>query len=159
MGSNDDLVAILAGRVRGAMGEQGWERPRVALVDHGSPLAEVTAVRDALAVELGRALGDTVEAVAPCSMERREGPEYAFNEPLLEKLLDQPGWKSGKVIVSMLFLSPGRHAGPGGDIDSICKAAEARHPGLRTHMTGLVGDHPGIIPLLKRRLATERVAL
>ena len=100
-----------------------------------------------------------METVAPASMERRDGEAYAFNEPLLEKLLDQPGWDTGKVIVSMLFLSPGRHAGPGGDIAHICRAAEQRHPGLRTCMTGLVGDHLGIIPLLQKRLQMERVAL
>ncbi len=112
-----------------------------------------------MAEALQVSLGDAVADVAASSMERREGEEYDFNEPLLERLLDRPGWDSGDVVVSMMFLSPGRHAGPGGDIDRICKAAESRHPGLRTYMTGLVGDHPGMVPLLKRRLAGERVAL
>lgn len=159
MGSNADLAGILADNVRHILRYEGWKRPKVALVDHGSPLREVTAVRDALAIELADALGDEVEAVAPASMERRAGPEFAFNEPLLEKLLDQPDWNRGKVVLSMLFLSPGRHAGPGGDIAGICRAAEARNPGLQTRMTGLVGDHPEIVPLLKRRLEMERVAL
>jgi len=63
------------------------------------------------------------------------------------------------VIVSLLFLSPGRHAGPGGDIASICREAEERNPGLHTQMTGLVGDHPGIISLLKARLDRPRTVL
>jgi sirohydrochlorin ferrochelatase len=104
-------------------------------------------------------LGDTVLDVAASSMERREGTAYDFNEPLLERLLDRSGWDCGDVVVSMMFLSPGRHAGPGGDVDRICKSAELRHPGLRTHMTGLVGDHPDVVALLKRRLDGERVAL
>jgi sirohydrochlorin ferrochelatase len=153
------MGAILADNVRQIIRYEGWEQPKVALVDHGSPKREVTAVRDALAVELAQVLGDEVQAVAAASMERRDGPEYAFNEPLLENLLDQPGWDSGKVVVAMLFLSPGRHAGPGGDIARICRAAEDRHPGLRTCMTGLVGDHAAIVPLLKRRLEMERVEL
>ncbi|MGC9449919.1 MAG: sirohydrochlorin chelatase [Oceanipulchritudo sp.] len=159
MGHNDDLLGILADNVRQIMRYEGWVRPKVALVDHGSPLPEVTAVRDALATGLADALKGEGEQVAAASMERREGEAYAFNEPLLENLLDRHGWDNGKVIISMLFLSPGRHAGPGGDIARICRAAEARHPGLRTCMTGLVGDHAGIVPLLQRRLEMERVAL
>jgi sirohydrochlorin ferrochelatase len=131
----------------------------VALCDHGSPKREVAAVRDALAMDLAELLGDEVEALAAASMERREGDEYDFNEPLLDKLLRRPGWNHGDVVISMLFLSPGRHAGPGGDIDTICKTAEAESPGLRTYMTGLVGDHPDIVPLLKRRLEMERVRI
>ena len=155
----DDLVEILADRVREVIGREGLACPRVALVDHGSPKREVTALRDVIAGELRSRLGEAVADVAASSMERRMGEAYAFNEPLLERLLDRPGWDCGDVVVSMLFLSPGRHAGPGGDVDTICKEAEARHPGLRTVMTGLVGDHPDIVPLLKRRLAGERVEL
>ena len=153
------LLDILAARVQQQLRYQQWERPRVALVDHGSPLPEVTAVRDSLAPLLAARLGDAVAGVAPASMERRPGEEFAFNEPLLANLLDQPGWHDGPVIVSMLFLSPGRHAGPGGDIARICEEAEHRHPRLRTAMTGLVGDHPDIIPLLLRRLVSPRQTL
>ena len=159
MGPISNLTDILAENVRQMLMYEGWERPKVALVDHGSPLPEVTAVRDALAIELAEALGDEVETVAPASMERRDGEEYAFNEPLLERLFDQPGWDSGKVIISMLFLSPGRPAGPGGDSARICRSAEQRHPDLRTSMTGLVGDHGGIIPPLEKRLQMERLVL
>lgn len=153
------LVDILAKRILQQIHYQQWRQPRVVLVDHGSPLPEVTAVRDSLAPLLADHLGSTVACVVPASMERRPGPEFAFNEPLLENLFDQPGWGEGPVVVSMLFLSPGRHAGPGGDIARICQAAEIRHPKLRTAMTGLVGDHPGIIPLLLRRLTKPRVLL
>jgi sirohydrochlorin ferrochelatase len=154
-----DLVEILAERVKETIEGQGLVRPRVALVDHGSPKPEVTALRDRMADALKECLGDMAADVAASSMERRDGAEYDFNEPLLERLLDRAGWDSGDVVISMMFLSPGRHAGSGGDVDRICKAAEARHPGLRTYMTGLVGDHPDIVSLLKRRLEGERVAL
>ena len=83
-------------------------------------------------------------------MERREGEEYDFNEPLLEKLLGTAGFDR-EVIVSMLFLSPGRHAGPGGDVHQICEAAEQAHPGLRTRMTDLFATDPGAIDLLAQR--------
>jgi sirohydrochlorin ferrochelatase len=156
---NSDLTGILADNVRQVIGYQGWQRPRVILVDHGSPLPEVTAVRDAMATQLAEELADEVEAVAPASMERRDGDEYAFNEPLLESLLEKSPWNSGPVVIAMLFLSPGRHAGPGGDIATICKEARQRHPALQTCMTGLVGDHPGIVPVLKRRLDSGTVPL
>lgn len=156
---NPDLLQILASRVLETMESKQLGRPKVALVDHGSPLRRVTAVRDALAEELAGELGPRVSVVAPASMERREGEAYAFNEPLLENLLSQPGWNSGPVVISMLFLSPGRHAGPEGDIAAICRDAERRNPGLKTHMTGLVGDHPGIVPLLVRRLKMPRIRL
>ena len=82
------------------------------------------------------------------------------NEPLLEHLLGSPGFES-EVILSMLFISPGRHAGPGGDIAQICEAREKEVPGLKTHMSDLFATHPGIVEILARRfregLATDPV--
>lgn len=158
-GYGAELVRILADRVRETIRQGRNGRPKGVLVDHGSPKPEVAAVRDYLRNELAGLLGDEVEALGAASMERREGEAYAFNEPLLEDKLVEPGWHSGEIVISMLFLSPGRHAGPDGDIAEICKDAESRNPGLRTRMTGLVGDHPDIVPLLVKRLAMERVEL
>jgi sirohydrochlorin ferrochelatase len=158
-GNNALLLDMLADQVRTVLRERGLRRPRVILVDHGSPKAEVTAVRDALACELGALLGDEVAAVAPASMERREGEAYAFNEPLLARKFEEPCWGEGDTVISMLFLSPGRHAGPDGDVATICREAEQRFPGLRTHMTALVGEHPGIVPLLAARFDGEWAAL
>ena len=126
--------------------------PTVALVDHGSPIPEVTAVRNVLAGQLAALLEGKVHSVAPASMERRDGDEYRFNEPLLENLLDKPGFNHGNVILSMLFLSPGRHAGPEGDVAGICAEAAQRNPGLQTTMTCLAGEHPGIVDILADRL-------
>ena len=156
---NHKLVNILADRVREVIRERKLIRPKVAVVDHGSPRPEVAALRNEVSCALAGALGDEVRAIFQSSMERREGDEFAFNEPLLEKLLRHPDWNHGDVVVSMLFLSPGRHAGTGGDIDQICQQAQSEHPGLQTYMTGLVGDHPGIIPLLQQRLEMERVPM
>ena len=124
---------------------------RVALVDHGSPVPEVTAVRDELAAQLAALLGARVAAVAPCSMERRPEPAYDFTAPLLADLLATPGWSAGRVIVALQFLQPGRHAGPEGHVAEICRRAEAAHPGLRTRMTGLVGAHPLLVEILADR--------
>ncbi|MGM0451221.1 MAG: sirohydrochlorin chelatase, partial [Pseudomonadota bacterium] len=127
-------------------------QPAVILADHGSPIPEVTAVRNVLAGQLATLMENRVRSVTPASMERREGDEYRFNEPLLENLLDEPGFNQGPVIVSMLFLSPGKHAGEGGDVATICADAEGRNPGLETRITQLAGEHDGILDILADRL-------
>lgn len=147
----DTAVAeILAELVRKKAREEGLERPAVTLVDHGTPRIAVNRVRNLLADQLREALGTGASAVEASSMERREGAEYDFNEPLLENLLGSEGF-AREVVLSMLFSSPGRHAGPGGDIAQICAAAEKKHPGLRTHMCDLFATHPGVVHLLATR--------
>lgn len=146
---DDRLARILAQHVSDELDPSGTDR--VALVDHGSPVAVVTAVRNELAQQLSGLLGSRAAAVAPASMERRSSPEYDFCKPLLADLLAAPPWDAGRVIVAMQFLLPGRHAGPAGDVAEICRAAEAASPGLRTVMTKLVAEHPLLIDLLADR--------
>ena len=144
---DDRLARILADHVK----EVGGTARRVALVDHGSPARAVADVRNALAQQLGALLGKDY-TVAASSMERREGAEYDFCEPLLARTLRQPGWQTGDVTVAMQFLLPGRHAGPGGDVAEICRAAERASGGnLRTTMTALVAEHPLLIGILADR--------
>ena len=52
----------------------------------------------------------------------------------------------------MLFISPGRHAGEGGDVYAICLEAEKQNEGLKTYMSGLLSDHQGIVKILDSRL-------
>lgn len=144
------LARILADHVRGT----APDARRVVLVDHGSPVRAVTAVRDALAAELQEELGGAIMVAAAC-MERRPEPDYDFNEPLFANLLDQSDWSTGEVSVAMQFFLPGRHAGPGGDVEKICRAAEQRHPGLRARLTPLVGEHPLLVEILYARLSAE----
>jgi len=146
------LAEALCAQTLHTIGELGLVRPPVALVDHGTPVRAVTEVRNRLAARMAEMLGAAVAGVAPCSMERREGAQYDFNEPLLERLLDQPGYNHGDVVVAMLFLSPGRHAGPGGDVAEICAAAQARHHGLRCRQTPLLGEHPLVVRQLAEHL-------
>ena len=144
---DERLARILADQVRAL----GSAARRIALVDHGSPAPAVTAVRNELACQLNGLLGPD-HTVAPSSMERREGAAYDYCEPLLARLLRQPGWNTGDVTVAMQFLLPGRHAGPAGDVATICREAEAASDGtLRTKMTGLVGEHPLMIDILADR--------
>jgi sirohydrochlorin ferrochelatase len=156
---NRQLVSILADKVRSKIRKENLIHPKVALVDHGSPLREVTLVRNRLATMLAEELGELVEIVAPASMERRPEAAYDFNEPLLQNLLKESEWNSSNVVIAMLFLSPGRHAGPVGDIENICSAVRLNNPGLKTFMTELVGTHPGISELLSCRLRDKRLPL
>lgn len=142
------LAEILADHVRETVGADA-RLQRVAVVDHGSPNAAVTEVRNAVAARLRNLLGASVAEVQPCSMERREGAEYDFNDPLLAKLLTQKQWSVGPTIVAMLFLFPGRHAGPHGDVAQICDAARTGESALR--MTKLLGEHPRLVDILEDR--------
>ena len=67
-------------------------------------------------------------------------------------------FNQGDVIISLLFLSPGFHAGIDGDITQICLEAERREPKLKTHFTELVGADENLITLLKERLDQELLA-
>ncbi|HEY5775754.1 MAG TPA: CbiX/SirB N-terminal domain-containing protein [Xanthomonadales bacterium] len=125
----------------------------VVLVDHGSPSKEVTDVRVKLAAQLAAYLPEHVPLLQAV-MERREGFEYDFNGPLLQDLLAKLARENEvlNVAISMLFLSPGRHAGEGGDIADICGAAMQNHPGLSVRISPLVGENPLLIDLLCDRL-------
>lgn len=125
----------------------------IILTDHGSPSRKVNAVRVKLAEQLAAYLPQQV-SLLQAAMERREGPEYDFNGPLLQDLLEDLARAHGvvKVAISMLFISPGRHAGEGGDIAGICAQMMQRHPGLAVHISPLVGDNPLLIDILHDRL-------
>ncbi len=125
----------------------------VIVVDHGSPLPQVNAVRryavDTLRERLPRRI-----VIEQAVMERRDGAEYNFNGEMLSDLLDRLAGRHHAVsaAIAMLFLLPGRHAGPGGDIAGICDAAMARNPGLEVAISPLIGEHPLLIEILNDRL-------
>jgi sirohydrochlorin ferrochelatase len=154
--SDHRVAAMLVDNIQAVAKARGWAHPAVAVVDHGSPQRAVTAVRDLVAKQVETLLGGQTRRVTACSMERRPGPAYDFNEPLLAKLLDESEFSTGKVIIARLFLQPGRHAGPDGDIEQIARAAEVRHSGLRLALTEPLASHPGLIPLLAERLEQGR---
>ena len=124
----------------------------VVLVDHGSPTPAVTQVRQALAVRLQELLGNDV-TVGQAVMERREGKQYDFNGDLLEDWLSNKAEQGVRnVVVALLFSLPGRHAGSGGDIDSICQRAMSRYPELTISVTPLVSEHAALLTILESRL-------
>ena len=126
----------------------GWSKGSgtVYLCDHGSPIPEVTRCRNFFAVSLRNQLGLNEDELIACSMERRDGPEYDFNKPLLEDALQQA---KGEAVILMLFLLPGRHAGSDGDVATIAK--EHGPNGLRWKLSPLLGTHPALPALLFRR--------
>ena len=128
----------LTGMLINNLNSTGWTKGSgtVLLCDHGSPIPEVTACRNALAASLREELGLKPEELIACSMERREGAEYDFNEPLLEHALQEA---KGDAVILMLFLLPGRHAGPDGDVATIAK--EHAPEGLRWKLSPLLGTH------------------
>ena len=151
--SDDRLARIIVDHVTSEM--MTFAAARVVVVDHGSPVPAVTAVRNELAQQVGHLLGAHA-VVAPASMERRAGPDYEFCKPLLADLLDLPPWNEGPVIVAMQFLLPGRHAGPAGDVAEICRGAERANPQLKTRLTKLVAEHPLLLEILEDRWLEAR---
>lgn len=150
---NEALAEAVAEGVRVCMAEEGLARPFVAFVDHGSPAREVWEVRERVGELTRFKLSGEALGLRTCSMERRPGEAYAFNEPLLVNLLfDEEVAFAAEVVVARFFLSPGRHAGEGGDLDRVRFAAECARPGLRTYATEPLGEHPLVLDLLARRV-------
>jgi sirohydrochlorin ferrochelatase len=89
-------------------------------------------------------------------MERRAGPEFDFNEPLLATALCRPPFDTGEVIVVPQFYFPGRHAGPDGDLARICDKAAAENPGRKIHLAPTIGSDPRLIGILAERRAEAR---
>jgi sirohydrochlorin ferrochelatase len=149
-----DLVRILSEHTQQTCAAHGISPSRVLLVDHGSPIRAVTEVRRWLAERLAERLGPNVK-LGEAVMERRSGKEYDFNGDLLEDRLRTLAEEdlSSPVVLVMLFLSPGRHAGPGGDIAEICGSIETEYRGFRAYPSPLVGGHPMLVEILARRVA------
>lgn len=134
------LARILTEHIRSIITLRGLKRPPVIVVDHGGPSRASADLRDGLAADVRHALGDTVGPMAAASME-------GDHPPLLADQLQAHGFAGSDVVVALLFLSPGRHAGPSGDIAEICRASPAR-----CHLTDLIGSHPLAVATLAAAL-------
>jgi sirohydrochlorin ferrochelatase len=124
------IPTIVADRIRSVVTQRKLLSPPVVVVDHGGPSPASATLRDQLTAEIRELLGRELGPVVAASMEGAHGP-------LLAEQLRQPKFDRGDVVVAPLFLSPGRHAGPAGDLATICGASSAR-----CHLTELVGTHP-----------------
>ncbi len=139
------IPQILAWRIRETIEVASLTCPPVIFVDHGGPSPTSAELRNRFATEARELLRHEVGLSAASSM---EGADYPHARPLLADQLRTPGFSSGDVVIAMLFLSPGRHAGPGGDVARICGAAETQSTGLQCHLTDLIGTHPLAIDAL-----------
>ncbi len=152
----DGLTGIMVDRIRETIVARGLQRPNVIVVDHGGPSPASAALRDSIAAGARRQLGAEIGQVAAASM---EGMDHAHNAPLLADQLAVPGFDRGDVVLALLFLAPGRHAGIGGDLVQIARAAETRLPGLRCHLTELLGTHPWVVQSLAHALRETLASL
>lgn len=140
LAAQDILATILSQRIREKVASAGLARPAVLIVDHGGPSPASAALRDRVAAETRAMLGTDVRTLAAASME-------GAHPPLLIDRLRASDFKPHDVVVALLFLSPGRHAGPTGDVARICTAS-----GTRCHLTDLVGTHPLAVETLAAAL-------
>lgn len=147
-GNEDALVELLHDHLKST----GWTpgSGTVLLCDHGSPIREVTAAREDLAARLRQKLHLSSDELRGCAMERRAGPEYAFNEPMLA---DAIAGAQGKVVILMLFILPGRHAGPGGDVATLCAQHAPAH--VTWQIAPLLGEHPQLVRILARNYRSQ----
>ncbi|TYZ69485.1 hypothetical protein PybrP1_012559 [[Pythium] brassicae (nom. inval.)] len=149
----DDRVArILHEKVAALTADMpSTEDVAVLVLDHGTPNRDVHAARELVGEQLRARLGRGVRLVGTSCMERRDGPDFDFNDPLLEVALDHYGIASGVVVVALLFLSQGRHAGVDGDIEQILAGVRARHPGVDIRVTEPLGTHELLSEILQDR--------
>lgn len=147
------LAGILIDHIKTTASDNDLPLKNIVLVDHGSPSPKVTAVREHIAetIEHGHEIN-----LAQAVMERREGQEYDFNGPLLVDWLRKKA-ENGETsaIVAMMFLLPGKHAGPGGDIVTICQSVMDSFPNFSIAITSLVSEHPDLVNILLHRMESE----
>ncbi len=139
------LTGIIAARLHETIVAKNLSRPAVIVVDHGGPSLISSALRDEIAAGVRTLLGGKIGPLAAASMEGAHAPLFA-------DALAVAGLDRGDVVVAPLFLSPGRHAGPDGDLAQIARRHEARMPAQRIHFTDLVGTHPAAVDALAAAL-------
>ena len=150
------LAEILADQVRSLIEKNNLSQSsNLVLVDHGSPIEKLSVLRNTVTDQLRDLLGDTVSTDTSCSMERREGDAYLFNEPLLETITFDKESKDEhleSLIVAMFFLLPGRHAGEEGDVEEILQSLVNEGKVKNFFKTDLIANHPLIYSILEDRL-------
>ncbi|GAB9468470.1 Nad-dependent epimerase/dehydratase [Globisporangium polare] len=149
----DDRVAqILMEKVKALTADvPRSEDISVLVLDHGTPNKEVHEARELVGDQLRKLLEGQVKLVGTGCMERREGSEYDFNDPLLEVALEHYKITSGVLVVAILFLSQGRHAGANGDIEEILEGVKEKHPNVEIRITEPLGTHELLSEVLQDR--------
>ncbi len=146
------LTEIIFAHLQDTANQHKLPLKNMVLVDHGSPIPQVTAVRQHLAQTVQGKLPQDV-LLEQAVMERREGKEYDFNGDLLKDWLTHKA-QSGETsaIVVLMFFLPGRHAGEGGDIVEICDEVMHQYPGFKVGISPLITEHASFVDILEKRL-------
>ncbi len=150
---DERLAFAMKHKLNQMVSENDIKNPSVAMVDHGTPIIQVNQVREAVGKSLKQMIHDQFKMFSTCSMERRDGEEYNFNDPLLEDLLEK--WLSQgeeEIIVLLFFLLSGRHAGDNGDIAKICKRVGMKYPKSKILVTKPLGNSEIVFDILKDQL-------
>ena len=155
-GVNTPLAEIIFEHIQQTSINTSIPLHNIVLVDHGSPSPKITEVRNSVADQVQTMLGSGSQ-LEQAVMERREGKQYDFNGDLLEDWLVAKAKqgtqnKESSAIVALLFSLPGRHAGAGGDIETICASVMQRYPNFKIGISPLVGEHPLLLEILADRL-------
>lgn len=146
------LADIIYDHITSTAKKYDFPHENIVLVDHGSPLPRVTAVRKRIVSLVQKKLSKGV-LLEQAVMERRQGCEYLFNGELLEEWLMNKARSGEKtVIVSLLFFFAGRHAGEGGDIDQICQHVTECYPAFKIAISPLIAEHELLLSILLTRL-------
>ena len=127
----------------------------IVLVDHGSPVPRVTAVREQIVNQVQAKFADDT-LIEQAVMERREGVEYDFNGVLLEDwLMKKAIVGESSAIVTLLFFLAGRHAGEDGDIVQICEKVMRKYPNFNIAISPLIAEHKDLLLILYDRFQAE----
>ena len=155
--ANPDLVLAFKEIVQKMLMERSHEPfHRIILTDHGTPAEVVNQVRRFFCRSLANEMPECV--IDQACMECREDPQYDFNRPLLEELLDKMGQDTStpqSILVLMMFFLPGRHAGIGGDVSEIIKRVSKKHPKLKIDISPLVGESPRLTQTAVKRVKQQ----
>ena len=146
------LCDIIHDHITDTAERENLDLNNVVIVDHGSPIPQVTNVRKHIAQSVQESFSGDCN-IEQAVMERREGAEYDFNGDLLDDWLKKKA-QSGEssVIVILLFFLAGRHAGEGGDIVEICNSVMKEYPELKITISPLISEHPKFLSILQSRL-------
>ena len=148
-----EMIKIVIDHIKATASSHAMPLKNIVLVDHGSPSPRVTAVREHIATAIQETPGLDIKP-EQAVMERREGKEYDFNGPLLENwLIEKAQQGESRVIITLIFLLPGKHAGAGGDIVEICQSVRDRFPGFKIAISPLISEHPALLNILSLRMA------
>ncbi len=113
------------------------------IIDHGSQMAAANEMLEKVVALVRRKAGGDFSAIETAHME--------LAEPSLQAAFDRCVAAGAQtVIISLFFLSPGRHSTA--DIPRMAAEAAAAHPGVEVHVTEPMGVDDRLAEVLLARV-------